>query len=471
MSWLLPRLVAALLCLAAGALAGLVVSGQRGALTGALLGGLVGFAAVVAIDSLRGWRLLRWLRGSHDDAAPRDSGLWGEIGYRIERSLRGLERGAEIERMRLAQFVSAMEASPNGVLLLDAGDQIEWCNGRAAEHFGLDPERDRRQRVTNLIRSPAFVSYLQAGDFAEPVSFPGPRGQGSLRVTIRHYGLESKLVLSQDQTERERTEAMRRDFVANVSHEIRTPLTVLAGFLETMRNLPLTEVEQKRVVTLMTQQAERMSSLVADLLTLARLEGSPRPTADKWVRIETLFAHVEAEARALSAGRHAITFASAGAAQIAGSDSELLSAVGNLVSNAVRYTPDGGRVDVSWQLADNGSGAIAVVDSGRGIARAHLSRLTERFYRVDGSRSRESGGTGLGLAIVKHVMQRHGGELDIASEPDKGSSFRLVFPALRVRAEAAARADADGHPGQTPATEPSSAQRLDLKVYRGAVRW
>jgi two-component system, OmpR family, phosphate regulon sensor histidine kinase PhoR len=458
MSWLLPRLVAGLLCMVAGGLAGLIIASERGALVGALLGGLISFGAVVALDSLRGWRFLRWLRGSHDDAAPRDSGFWGEIGYRVERSLRGLERNAEIERMRLDQFVSAMEASPNGVLLLDEGDQIEWCNARAADHFGLDPQRDRRQRVTNLIRSPAFVAYLQAANFDEPVSFPGPRGHGSLQVTIRRYGGNSKLVISQDQTERERTEAMRRDFVANVSHEIRTPLTVLSGFLETMRNLPLTEVEQKRVVTLMTQQAERMAHLVADLLTLARLEGSPRPTADRWNRVDALFAHVEAEARALSAGRHTIAFGSAGTAQIAGSDSELQSAVGNLVSNAVRYTPDGGRVDVGWRLADNGSGEIAVADSGRGIARAHLPRLTERFYRVDGSRSRESGGTGLGLAIVKHVMQRHGGELDIASEPDKGSTFRLVFPAVRVRVAEASpgpAGDAGGGSG-APATELSA---------------
>ena len=457
MSWLLPRLVAGLLCTVAGALAGLIIASERGALVGALLGGLLSFGAVVALDSLRGWRFLRWLRGAHDDAAPRDSGFGGEIGYRVERSLRSLERKAEIERMRLDQFVSAMEASPNGVLLLDGGDQIEWCNARAADHFGLDPQRDRRQRVTNPpIRSPAFVAYLQAGNFDEPVTFPGPRGHGSLQVTIRRYGGNSKLVISQDQTERERTEAMRRDFVANVSHEIRTPLTVLSGFLETMRNLPLTEVEQKRVVTLMTQQAERMANLVADLLTLARLEGSPRPTADRWTRVDALFAHVEAEARALSAGRHAITFGSAGTAQIAGSDSELQSAVGNLVSNAVRYTPDAGHIDVRWRLLDNGSGEIAVIDSGRGIARAHLSRLTERFYRVDGSRSRESGGTGLGLAIVKHVMQRHGGELDIASEPDKGSTFRLVFPAVRVRlAEALPGADASAASG-APATELSA---------------
>jgi two-component system phosphate regulon sensor histidine kinase PhoR len=442
MSWLLSRLLVGLVAIAAGGLAGLLVAAQRGALIGALLGGLLGFAALVLRDSLRGLRLLRWLRGSHEGVAPRDAGLWGEIAYRIERSLRGLERVAEVERMRLAQFVSAMEASPNGVLLLDASDQIEWCNARAADHFGLDPQRDRRQRVTNLIRSPAFVDYLQAGSFEEPITVREPSGRGSLQVLIRRYGADSKLILSQDLTERERAEAMRRDFVANVSHEIRTPLTVLSGFLETLRNLPLTEVERRRVITLMTQQAERMGNLVGDLLTLAQLEGSPRPSADKWVRVGSLFAQVEAEARALSAGRHTIALADAGEAQIAGIETELQSAIGNLVNNAVRYTPAGGHIDVGWRIADNGSGEMAVADTGRGIAREHLSRLTERFYRVDSSRSRESGGTGLGLAIVKHVIQRHGGELDIESEVGKGSVFRLVFPAARVSASGAATAAA-----------------------------
>jgi two-component system phosphate regulon sensor histidine kinase PhoR len=433
MNWLLPRFLIGLLSFVAGGLVGLLTAGQHGALIGALFGGVLGLAALVLRDSLHGLRLMRWLRGSHEDVAPRDSGFWGEIGYRVEKSLRGLERGAEAERMRLAQFVSAMEASPSGVLLLDGSDQIEWCNALAADHFGLDPQRDRRQRVTNLIRSPAFVEYLQEGNFEQPITFREPRGRGSLQVLIRRYGADSKLVLSQDLTERERAEAMRRDFVANVSHEIRTPLTVLSGFLETMRNLPLTEVEQRRVITLMSQQAERMGHLVSDLLTLAQLEGSPRPTADKWVRVATLFAQVEAEARALSAGRHAIVFADPGHAQIAGTESELQSAIANLVNNAVRYTPDAGHIDIGWRVAENGTGEIAVADTGRGIAREHLSRLTERFYRVDGSRSRESGGTGLGLAIVKHVIQRHGGELDIESEVGKGSVFRLVFPAVRVR--------------------------------------
>ena len=433
MGWLLPRLGTGLLAFGLGGLAGLVTGGEHGGWIGAALGGLVGFAAVASFDGWRGWKLLRWLRGTRDGTAPRDSGFWGEVAYRIERAQRGLERDASAERERLAQFVSAMEASPNGVLLLDATDQIEWCNARAADHFGLDPLRDRRQRVTNLIRSPAFVAYLQRGEFDEPVSFVRPHGRGSIEVRVRRYGSDAKLVLSQDLTERERADAMRRDFVANVSHEIRTPLTVLSGFLETLRNLPLTEAEQKRVVVLMTQQAERMGSLVDDLLTLARLEGSPRPGADRWVRLEPILGRVETEARALSAGRHAITFAEVGDTEIAGVESELQSAVANLVSNAVRYTADGGRVSVNWSLLENGAGQIVVADSGRGIAREHLSRLTERFYRVDSSRSRESGGTGLGLAIVKHVIQRHGGELDVDSEPGQGSTFRLTFPAARVR--------------------------------------
>ncbi|HEY2558848.1 MAG TPA: phosphate regulon sensor histidine kinase PhoR [Caldimonas sp.] len=438
MDGLLPRFLAGLLCMVAGAFAGSIANGNRSTLIGALLGGLIGFATVVTIDALRGWRLMSWLRGAHEGPAPRDAGFWGEIGYRIERSLRALERSADLERTRLSQFVSAMEASPNGVLLLDGADQIEWCNSRAAEHFGLDPRRDRRQPVTNLIRSPDFVAYLQAGDFDQPLALHPLRGPGSLQVLIRRYDDDLKLVLSQDLTERERADQMRRDFVANVSHEIRTPLTVLSGFLETLRNLPLSELERKRVMALMSQQAGRMGGLVADLLALARLEGSPRPGGDRWVSVDALFLHVEAEARALSAGRHRIEVATAAGAQLAGDESELQSALGNLASNAVRYTPEGGRIQVGWRIADDGGGEIAVTDTGPGIARVHLPRLAERFYRVDSSRSRESGGTGLGLAIVKHVMQRHGGELDVASELGKGSTFKLVFPAVRVRVPASA---------------------------------
>ena len=440
MSWFVPRVLAALAAMALGGLAGLLVGNGEAAVPGVFLGGALAVAAISIRDRVHGVRLLNWLRRDQEGAAPRDTGLWGELGYRIERASRAGEQAARIERARLSQFISAMEASPNGVLLLDARDQIDWCNARAADHFGLDPQRDRRQRVTNLVRAPAFVAYLQAGTFDEPVAFQAPRGQGLLSVLVRRYGDDLKLVLSQDLTEQERTEGMRRDFVANVSHEIRTPLTVLTGFLETLTNLPLTEVERKRVLLLMTQQAERMGTLVGDLLTLAQLEGSPRPAADRWVSVAELFVRVEADARALSAGRHVLQFGDASGAELAGAQTELLSALTNLVNNAVRYTQDGGRIDVTWKVLGDGSGELAVADTGPGIAREHLPRLAERFYRVDGSRSRETGGTGLGLSIVKHVAQRHGGELDIRSEPCKGSTFRLVLPAPRVRVAATATA-------------------------------
>ena len=434
MNWLLGRTVGSLLAMLGGAVLGLAVGNVVNAevlctLVGAAIG--VSFAAVR--DAMRGRRLMRWLRGTQQGQAPRDSGFWGELAYRVERSLRIRSQAVEIERRRLEQFLSAMEASPNGVLLLDANDQIDWCNKVSADHFGIDPVRDRRQRVTNLVRTPVFVAHLQEGRFDESVSVPGPLNRSTLSVLVRPFGDGMKLVLSQDVTERERNDAMRRDFVANVSHEIRTPLTVLAGFVETMDTLTLSPAERQRVLSLMTQQTDRMQSLVSDLLALAQIEGSPRPPADRWLAVTALFKHVEHDARTLSAGRHTMQFSVPDNAEIAGSDTELHSAIANIVNNAVRYTPAGGRIDVSWGWRDDGGAQVDVLDTGVGIAREHIPRLTERFYRVDSSRSRDTGGTGLGLSIVKHVVQRHGGEIDIESEPGKGSRFRLVFPAARVR--------------------------------------
>ena len=263
-------------------------------------------------------------------------------------------------------------------------------------------------------------------------------------MLVRRYGEGMKLVLSQDITERERTEAMRRDFVANVSHEIRTPLTVLAGFIETMTNLPLTEVERKRVLELMTQQAAAHADAGERPADAGAARRQPAPDGGPLGAAGAAAgAACEADARALSAGRHALSVSSGGDGRAARRHrAELLSAITNLVNNAVRYTPTGGRIDVAWRVLADGSGELAVSDTGLGIAREHLPRLTERFYRVDGSRSRDTGGTGLGLSIVKHVVQRHGGELEIQSEPGKGSRFRLVFPA---RARCAWRADPVAH--------------------------
>ncbi len=441
MGWLISRGLLPLLALLAGMAIGALLGAMLGAPRwGFVVGGVLGALAGNLRDGVHGERLMAWLRGPQSGTAPRDTGFWGEMAYRIERALRQRERAIADERERLAQFLSAIEASPNGVMMLDALDQIEWCNGVAAMHFGLDPQRDREQRVTNLIRSPAFVAYLQGGVFDEPVEFSAPNGQAMLSVLVRRYGQGQKLLLSQDITERERNDAMRRDFVANVSHEIRTPLTVLAGFVETLAQLPLAEAERRRVFGLMEQQTQRMQTLVADLLTLAQLEGSPRPPPDRWIAVQGLVQRAVADAVALSAGRHEIVAEGGAGIELAGSESELTSALTNLLNNAVRYTPVGGRIVVRWRAADDGGGALEVADNGIGIAREHLPRLTERFYRVDSSRSRDTGGTGLGLAIVKHVAQRHGGQIDVESEPGKGSTFRLGFPPARLRCVAEAPA-------------------------------
>ena len=438
MNLVLLRVASALIAMAVGAALGSVLGNlAHWPLLGALGGAALGVALATLRDALRGRRLRSWLRGAQDRPAPRDTGFWGELGYRVERSLRLREGQTLQEQTRLQQFLSAIEASPNGVMMLDANERIAWCNTQAADHFGVDPERDRLQRVTNLVRAPAFVAHLQLGNLNEPVVFASPRGRATLSVLVRPYGEGMKLVLSQDITERERIDAMRRDFVANVSHEIRTPLTVLAGFVETLATVPLTTAERPRVLTLMRQQTDRIQSLVSDLLTLAQLEGSPRPDADRWVAMDGLLKSVTADVQALSGGRHRITLQAQAGCHVAGIEAELSSAMGNLVGNAVRYTPEGGTIEIQWRIRDSdGCAEYEVRDSGIGIAREHLPRLTERFYRVDGSRSRDTGGTGLGLAIVKHVAQRHGGELDIQSEPGKGSSFKLVFPAARVRVAA-----------------------------------
>jgi two-component system phosphate regulon sensor histidine kinase PhoR len=258
-----------------------------------------------------------------------------------------------------------------------------------------------------------------------------------LSVNIHPYGGGRSLLLSRDITTVEQAEAMRRDFVANVSHEIRTPLTVLAGFVETLQSLPLNEDERMRYLELMSQQAQRMQTLVNDLLMLSRLEGSPLPGTDDWVSLRALMTHCEQDARELSRlvwGKgQTLVFDVDCDCQIAGSTTELHSAMSNLINNAIRYTPADKSVQVSLKLMTDGGVLFAVRDTGPGIAPEHIPRLTERFYRVDRSRSRDTGGTGLGLAIVKHVSQRHGAELRIESVPGKGSTFSIQFPPSRVR--------------------------------------
>lgn len=438
------RLSSYLLVLMIAAGTGWLLHRWPGALGGAAAGGILW----VLLDLRRGVRFVEWVRAGGSGRPPAMGGLWGEACDRAGRSIRLKEQQALEHQARLTEFLAAIQASPNGVVLLGADDAIEWCNETAAAHFGLDPTRDHRQLIGYIVRDPAFTQYNASQQYQHEVLIPGrqdmPGRPVKLAVRIHAYAAGRKLLLSRDVTAVAQAEAMRRDFVANVSHEIRTPLTVLAGFIETMQSVPPDAAEQARYLDLMATQAHRMTTLVNDLLTLSRLEGSPPPGTAEWTPVDDLASQVAQEGRGLSAALHGnsdglavhtLHFAPPPAVAIAGSANEIRSALSNLISNAVRYTPAGGSVAVSWTLKPDGRLEFAVADSGPGIAPEHLPRLSERFYRVDRSRSRETGGTGLGLAITKHVMQRHGGELQMASEQGKGSRFTLVFPATRVRVE------------------------------------
>jgi two-component system phosphate regulon sensor histidine kinase PhoR len=348
--------------------------------------------------------------------------------------------------------VSGAEALPEGVVVLDAANRIQWANPRAQLHLGIELRHDAGAPIVNLVRQPAFVQYLAVGDFSEPVVVQSQREAGmTLSIQIVPFGMEEKLLMSRDITRLEAVARLRRDFIANVSHELKTPLTVLTGFLETLADMRLEERQRQRYLTLMAEQAQNMQRLVDDLLTLSALESEHSVLLEAEFAIVPLLLQVSADAKALSAGRHEITLNIRDQANVLGSRDELASAFGNLVSNAVRYTPEGGRITLDWRVSADG-GEFTVVDTGIGIAAEDIPRLTERFYRVDRSRSRATGGTGLGLAIVKHVLIRHQAELMIASAPQQGSRFAVRLPARRVEVVADAATESD-----TPTDAPADA--------------
>lgn len=379
-------------------------------------------------------RLTAWAEAPLEARVPEGSGAWRAAFsglYTRVRSRRAHERDLAhtIER-----FQSAAEAIPDGMVVLDSQNRIKWANLRAQALLGLDLAQDVGAPLVNLVRVPAFVRYLEATEQGEGVLIDSQRDAAvTLAIQIVPFGMAEKLLIARDVTQMEEVARMRRDFIANVSHELKTPLTVISGFIETLQDLDLDERQRSRFLGLMAEQSASMQRLVADLLTLSALESEQNALVDDVFPVRSVVEAVAADARALSHGRHAVRVDIAEDADLLGSREELASAFGNLVSNAIRYTPSGGAITLSWRTETAGTGVFAVSDTGIGINPEHLPRLTERFYRVDRSRSRATGGTGLGLAIVKHVLLRHQAELGIASEPGQGSTFSVRLPARRVR--------------------------------------
>lgn len=366
--------------------------------------------------------------------ASKASGAWGDAFSKVDRIVMDARAQIHVLEARHNRFIQGFQASPNGVVMLDDDLHIEWCNASAENFFGISFRKDNLQNISFLVRNPDFVNYLTLRRFEHPIVIQrmGFAHELTIAIQVFPFGEDQLLLLAQDVTDLQKTEAMRRDFVANVSHEIRTPLTVLIGFLETMQSIDLAPDQRNRYIGLMMTQSYRMKSLVEDLLTLANLEANTSFAPMQEFDVVAEMAALKIDAEALSAGRHRIVFEVTTQTGLYGERRELHSAFSNLISNAIRYTPEGGQITVSWGLSPSRHGLFSVTDTGPGIEAVHLPRLTERFYRVDGSRSRDTGGTGLGLAIVKHIATRHNAQLLISSVVGEGSTFKLRFAPERI---------------------------------------
>ncbi|MGL6160969.1 phosphate regulon sensor histidine kinase PhoR [Microbulbifer sp.] len=382
-------------------------------------------------------RFNRWLANGRRGPAPTAFGVWGDIYddfYRLQRRHRREKQKLHAMLRRVQDSTSALR---EGIVALEDDGNLAWWNPAAGELLGLRPE-DAGQPLINFVREPGFVSYMQQQGRREPLTLPAPGNDARiLQMEVTRYGRDEALVIVRDVTRLHNLEQMRRDFVANVSHELRTPLTVIAGYLETLEGSGQAPQGWQRPLSQMLDQTRRMTSLVNDLLLLARLETSERNSGREQISVRELMERVAGEARGLSGGRHQISVECPQDATLTGDATELHSAFANLALNAVKYSPSGGPIQLRWRV-DSRGGHFSVQDSGIGIDPIHIPRLTERFYRVDAGRSRDSGGTGLGLAIVKHVLLRHSGELSVDSTPGRGSTFTLHFPPSKLSTAASA---------------------------------
>lgn len=395
-------------------------------------GVLVALAGLLLHHMLAGARLRVWQQSPKKYDLPIGLGLWCEVyDGAITRYKQARKR-----KKRLASIVKEFRAStnalPDAAVVLDEQGRNVWFNPAASRMLGLLAKRDMGQRISNLIRHPDFQTYLREPDDGSlGVEIPATVDPDhTLWVRLVPYGHNQRLLIARDITDRKRMEQMRRDFVSNASHELRTPLTVISGYLELMVGDAQGATDSighwVDPLNQMQRQSKRMEQIILDMLKLARLEGAVRSADFEAINMRRLLNDAVREAEDLSEGRHRINAEIGENIHLQGMPTEMQSVVGNLLSNAVRYTPEGGEISLRWFVED-GHPVLEVKDTGIGVSARDIPRLTERFYRSDVARSRETGGTGLGLAIVKHALERHHGHLEIHSKPGEGSCFRCVF--------------------------------------------
>ena len=378
-------------------------------------------------------QLNNWLQTPDLRHVPEGSGLWEDVyssllKYERNNMLKQTELNSALERFQIVA-----NAIPDGLVILSAANTIEWCTSHAEYQLGLNLETDKNLPIVNLLRSSHFIAYLYNEVYDEPFKLKDIKStESTLEIWLIPLATKQKLLISRDVTQIEKVDAMRRDFIANVSHELRTPLTVVGGFIETLSDMEgAIPSSISSYFGMMQDQTTRMRRLIEDLLTLSHIESNTQAPDNNPINMSMLMNMLLNDANALSQGKHRISAQTNPHFDLSGAVDELQSALGNLVSNAIRYTPEGGEIHISWQLRNN-QGIFSVTDNGIGIDQQHIHRLTERFYRVDRGRSRETGGTGLGLAIVKHILTRHQAILEISSELGVGSTFSAVFPKARI---------------------------------------
>lgn len=400
-----------------------------------VLGAIFGYLPWFLLASVTGlliwhfWNLLQlswWLWVDRSMTPPPGHGSWEPLLYGLHQmQLRNKKRRRELGSL-IKRFRSGAESLPDAVVLTTEEGVIFWCNGLAQQLLGLRWPDDNGQNILNLLRYPEFTQYLKQQAFAKPLNLVLNNGR-HLEIRVMPYSEQQLLMVARDVTQMHQLEGARRNFFANVSHELRTPLTVLQGYLEMMQEQTLAGATREKALHTMREQTSRMEGLVKQLLTLSKIEASPIQTPNEIIDVPMMLRVVEREAQTLSQQRHTFEFHVDNSLKVLGSDEQMRSAISNLVYNAVNHTPPGTHIMVHWQRAANGA-AFSVEDNGPGIAAEHIPRLTERFYRVDRARSRQTGGSGLGLAIVKHAVNHHDSRLEIASEPGKSTRFSFTLP-------------------------------------------
>jgi two-component system phosphate regulon sensor histidine kinase PhoR len=382
-------------------------------------------------------QLQKWFKNPDLKNLPEGSGVWEGLfatllKYERNNIQNQAQLGAAIERFNLTA-----DAIPDGLVLLSPANEIQWCTTNAEAQLGLDLKTDKNLPIINLVRDRHFITYLNGEDYGEPFKLKSWRNPELLyEIQLISLATKQKLLICRDMTQFEKVDAMRRDFIANVSHELRTPLTVVGGFLETLTDTEGAVPDNlKNYFAMMQEQTYRMRRIIEDLLTLSTIESNINEPEDSNIDMRKLLKQIQSEALGLSQTlyktKHKIELDMDESLNLTGSQSELLSAFSNLVSNAIRYTPKGGLIWISWSL-QNDQPVFTVRDTGIGIEQKHIDRVTERFYRVDRGRSRETGGTGLGLSIVKHILIRHQARLEIRSQLGVGSNFSVIFPKARI---------------------------------------